>query len=117
MKLVSARHLALITALSGIGCAPPPSEPELAHDQINSALYSGLSPGVTSQGLWPGGVVPVCFANVDPNASYSKMLRNEIEGKWGRYGNVRFTGWGTCSANPGNVVRINNEARHLNPRS
>lgn len=81
-------------------------------------LYTAFSPGVAAAGLWPNGAVPVCFSNVSPTAAYSKMLRNEIESKWGRYGNVRFTGWGACpSGNPGNVVRINNESGGTGPRS
>src|SRR5262245_5234999 len=47
--------------------------------------------------LWPGGVVPVCWAsNINPESSLPKTIRQAVENTWGYFGNVTFQGWGRC---------------------
>jgi hypothetical protein len=60
--------------------------------------------------LWPSGVVPVCYTKAvadQPNSSaFLSEAQNEIANTWGRYANLRFTGWGQCPATPPNGTMV-----------
>jgi hypothetical protein len=48
--------------------------------------------------LWPGGVVPVCWAKgIDPEGTLPILIREAVENAWSRHANIRFTGWGNCA--------------------
>ncbi|MCK6549910.1 beta/gamma crystallin-related protein [Myxococcota bacterium] len=46
---------------------------------------------------WPGGVVPVCWENLDQaEESMRDAVQQAVEGSWGAVAKLTFTGWDRC---------------------
>jgi hypothetical protein len=102
MKTLSRRRTRLLLASSGIlalvaGCSSP-GEALQAGDQD---LY-GLGQVASA---WPGGVVPVCFANPSDHPDLQADIPSILGYSWSSAANVTFTGFGACAAS-GNQVTI-----------
>jgi hypothetical protein len=70
-----------------------------------SSLWPAASDGVTT--------VPVCFANIDPNAYPNEVgaIRSALTNTWGRFGRVSFTGFQACSSDrAAGVIKV-----HVDP--
>jgi hypothetical protein len=53
--------------------------------------------------LWPADI-PVCFVPGSETASMQAFIREEVESTWGRYGNLNFSGFGSCSDGAEGVI-------------
>lgn len=92
-------------------CAPVDDEGSSA--SATQPLY------VDTDGLWSGGVVPVCWESAPAADAWKRnAVRAALEATWAREANVRFTGWGSCnwylSTSPQVRIRIADERPHTN---
>lgn len=100
---VVATSVMFLSLASAQACVVPVEEEESAPTaEAESDLMA--SPG----GLWPGSpaVIPVCWEPTQPSLVVRTWIEEVVQGQWGRYGRLIFTGWGECSVGtPGIHVR------------
>lgn len=97
-----------LLAVFVVGCGAA-GEDELSEDRSLAASQQALYQAAGST-LWAGGVMPVCWtpatvARAD-FATFSARVRRVVEDNWGRVAQIKFTGWGTCSATPNGIYAI-----------
>lgn len=111
MQIVNGRYslcTALATSLLGASCAPQ-QNPNV-HDRAESVgsasqdLYGlGGNGGIAT--AWPGGNVPVCFANTADHVGLQQQIPNILANSWSKAANLNFTGFGACPSS-GDFVKI-----------
>ncbi|MET0405754.1 MAG: M12 family metallopeptidase [Cystobacter sp.] len=105
----------LASALVLSACGPESASNEKASAPLESsddALYASRTL------LWPrpNATIPVCWENPAPeHAQERQATRDALAETWERYGKLRFTGFGACSASTPGTIRITVDSSH--PRS
>jgi hypothetical protein len=88
-----------IYGLAGNASALWRAEDHFARDRNGNFIRDGSGNPLTISILWPGGVVPVCWAKaIDPEENLPILIREAVENAWSRVADIRFVGWGNCAA-------------------
>ncbi len=91
------------------GCAPTSEMDGDVAQQSAQNLY------VSNDALWPSSTISVCWEpGAMGDAAGRTAARDGVRETWERFSNVRFTGWGTCTASSTGIrIRVADE----NPRT
>ncbi len=110
MNMTTRRSLSTCLALISLAACAPTSE--LDEDFVQQRAQNLY---VSSDLIWPSSTIPVCWEpGAMGDAAGRTAARDGVRETWERFSNVRFTGWGTCTASSTGIrIRVADE----NPRT
>jgi len=72
---------------------------ETANDEADALAEAGEELYVSSSSIWQQLSIPVCWENPgDSSAERRGWIKDQITKTWQQFSQLKFTGWGTCSA-------------------